>query len=59
MKRDTLAIYKRDGEGNLLRNSKGALIPITNSTEERNRLIFQERANFVSQGYGGLYPSLN
>lgn len=59
LKRDTFAIYRRDEQGNLLRNSKGALIPITNSSVERNRLIFQERANYESQGYDGLYPSLN
>jgi TonB-dependent receptor len=59
LKRDTFAIYRRDENGNLLRNSAGALIPITNNTEERNRLIFQERANYETQGYDGLYPSLN
>jgi iron complex outermembrane receptor protein len=59
MKRDNFAIYQRDAAGNLLRNSSGALIPITNNTEERLRLINQERANFESQDYGGLYPSLN
>lgn len=59
MKRDNFAIYQRDAAGNLLRNSSGALIPVTNNAEERLRLINQERANFESQGYGGLYPSLN
>lgn len=59
LKRDNFAIYQRDAQGNLLRNSSGALIPITNNTEERNRLIFQERANYESQSYDGLYPSLN
>jgi TonB-dependent receptor len=59
LKRDNFAIYRRDEQGNLLRNNSGALIPITNNTEERNRLIFQERANYETQGYGGFYPSLN
>ncbi len=59
LKRDNFAIYQRDAAGNLLRNSSGALIPITNNTEARLRLINQERGNFERQGYGGLYPSLN
>lgn len=59
LKRDNFAIYQRDADGNLLRNSSGALIPITNNTEERNRLIYQERANYESQSYDGFYPSLN
>ncbi len=59
MKRDNFAIYQRDAAGNLLRTSAGALIPITNNTEQRLRLINQERGNFESQNYGGLYPSLN
>jgi len=59
LKRDNFAIYRRDADGNLLRNSSGALIAITNNTDERNRLIFQERANYESQSYDGFYPSLN
>jgi iron complex outermembrane recepter protein len=59
LKRDNFAIYQRDAAGNLLRTSTGALIPTTNNAEERLRLINRERANFESQGYGGLYPSLN
>jgi TonB-dependent receptor len=59
MKRDNFAIYQRDAAGNFLRTNTGALIPITNNAEARLRLINQERANFESQGYDGLYPSLN
>jgi TonB-dependent receptor len=59
MKRDNFAIYQRDAAGNLLRTNTGALIPITNDTEARLRLINQERGSFESQGYDGLYPSLN
>lgn len=59
MKRDNFAIYQRDAAGNLLRNSAGALIPITNNTEQRLLLINQERGQFESQSYDGLYPSLN
>lgn len=59
MKRNNFAIYQRDAAGNLLRNSSGALIPITNNAEERLRLINQERGNFESQNYDGFYPSLN
>ncbi len=59
LKRDNFAIYQRDAAGNLLRNSSGALIAITNNTEARLRLINQERGNFESQSYDGVYPSLN
>ena len=59
MKRDNFAIYQRDAAGNLLRTSTGALIAITNNTEQRLRLINQERGNFESQNYDGYYPSLN
>lgn len=59
MKRDNFAIYQRDAAGNLLRTSTGALIAITNNTEQRLRLINQERGNFESQNYDGFYPSLN
>ena len=59
MKRDNFAIYQRDAAGNLLRTSAGALIPITNNTEQRLILINQERGQFESQSYDGLYPSLN
>ncbi len=59
MKRDNFAIYQRDATGDLVRTSTGALVPITNNAEARLRLINQERANFESQGYDGLYPSLN
>jgi iron complex outermembrane receptor protein len=59
MKRDNFAIYQRDAAGNLLRTSAGALIPITNNTEQRLLLINQERGQFESQSYDGLYPSLN
>ena len=59
MKRDNFAIYQRDAAGNLLRTNSGALIPITNNAEERLWLINQERGNFESQSYDGLYPSLN
>ena len=59
LKRDNFAIYQRDAAGNLLRNSSGALIPITNNADERLRLINRERGNIESQTYDGLYPSLN
>lgn len=59
LKRDNFAIYRRDANGNFLRTSTGALIAITNNTAERNQLIFQERANYETQSYDGLYPSLN
>lgn len=59
LKRDNFAIYQRDAAGNLLRTNTGALIPITNNTEARLRLINQERGNFESQNYDGVYPSLN
>jgi TonB-dependent receptor len=59
LKRDNFAIYQRDAAGNLLRNSSGALIPITNNADERLRLINRERGNIESQSYDGLYPSLN
>jgi len=59
MKRDNFAIYQRDAAGNLLRTSAGALIPITNNAEQRLLLINQERAQYESQDYDGLYPSLN
>ena len=59
LKRDNFAIYQRDAAGNLLRNSSGALIPITNNADDRLRLINRERGNIESQSYDGLYPSLN
>jgi len=58
-KRDNFAIYQRDAAGKLLLTSTGALIPVTNNADDRLRLINQERGNIESQGYGGLYPSLN
>ena len=59
LKRDNFAIYQRDAAGKLLLTSTGALIPVTNNADDRLRLINQERGHFESQGYGGLYPSLN
>lgn len=59
LKRDNFAIYQRDAAGNLLLSSTGALIPITNNTEERLLLINKARGNVESQSYDGLYPSLN
>jgi len=59
LKRDNFAIYQRDAAGNLLRNSSGALVAITNNAEERLRLINRERGNFESQSYDGIHPSLN
>lgn len=59
MLKDSLAIYRRDSNGNLLRDNAGALIRVTTDATELNRLQFKERGSHESRDYDGLYPSAN
>jgi len=59
MLKDSLAIYRRDSNGNLLRDNAGALIRVTTDATALNRLMFIERGSRESRAYDGLYPSLN
>ncbi|MBP8255677.1 MAG: TonB-dependent receptor [Opitutaceae bacterium] len=56
---DPSATYQRDAAGNLVRDSKGNPIRITNDLVERARLQYIERGSKDSRQYDHFFPSLN
>lgn len=56
---DPSATYQRDAAGNLVRDSKGNPIRITNDLVERARLQYIERGARDSRTYDHFFPSLN
>ena len=53
------AIYKRDANGALLRDEKGALIFVSTNALERQKLRFTYRGAYAEKEYDGWYPSFN
>jgi iron complex outermembrane recepter protein len=51
--------YRRDADGNILRNAAGNPILITTDATERARLRYTIRGARSEQDYGDLYPSVN
>ncbi len=56
---DPSATYQRDAAGNLVRDSKGNPIRITNDSVARARLQYIERGAKDSRTYDHFFPSLN
>jgi len=56
---DPSAIYQRDSQGKLIRDSAGRLIAVTTDAAARAKLQYIERGAFARRDYDGFYPSMN
>lgn len=56
---DPTAIYQRDANGNLIRNSSGALVVITTDALAQAKLMREVRGAKADREYDDLFPSLN
>jgi hypothetical protein len=56
---DIGATYRKDAQGNFLRDSAGKLIPVTTDAFAKAQLQLKDRGSHSAKKYDGLFPSVN